>query len=95
MHFGKITLVALWEMDWKGRRGSPANQEAVGISPGKSCWRLDGGWGAEGTMDGFQRELDVYQSGFACVFDAAGEGLRESRVIAGLPSAAGAGGALF
>lgn len=36
-------------------------------------------------MDGFQRELDVYQSRLASVFDAAGEGLRESRVITGLP----------
>lgn len=55
------------------------------------------GWGvgAEGKIGGFQRELDEYQSGFASMFDAAGESLRESRVITGLPLAAGAGGALF
>lgn len=55
------------------------------------------GWGvgAEGKIGGFQRELDENQSGFASMFDAAGESLRESRVITGLPLAAGAGGALF
>lgn len=40
-------------------------------------------------MDGFQRQLEITQTGFASVFDAAGEGLRESRVITGLPWAAG------
>lgn len=36
-------------------------------------------------MDGFQGQLVVEQTGFASVFDEAGEWLRDSRMIMGLP----------